>query len=173
MSAMPIKRHILCFIFLLYWCILPVIAQDQVIISGSVIDENSEPLSGAVISDIYEQKPTVSDQDGVFQISVIPNREVILVCTFLGYRNDTTRLMLQPGETKILTIRMIPSPEMLGEVLVKSRFDRAESLQQINIRSIDHIPLPSGSFESILSTLGASSRNEMSSAYSVRGGNLR
>jgi hypothetical protein len=172
MSAMPIKRHILCFILLLYGYILPVIAQDQVFIRGSVADENSEPLSGAVISDIREQKPTVSDQDGVFQISVIPNREVILVCTFLGYRNDTTRLMLQPGETRILTIRMIPSPEMLGEVLVKSRFDRAESLQQINIRSIDHIPLPSGSFESILSTLGASSRNEMSSAYSVRGGNF-
>jgi hypothetical protein len=61
---------------------------------------------------------------------------------------------------------------MLNEVIVQSRFDRAEALQQIDLRSINHIPLPSGNFESILTTLGASSRNEMSSQYSVRGGNF-
>ena len=46
---------------------------------------------------------------------------------------------------------------MLEEVVVESWYDRAERLQQINILSMDHIPLPSGSVESILTTLGASS----------------
>jgi hypothetical protein len=148
------------------------IAQQTGTIRGSVKDENNELLAGAVLMDLAGNKSTLSDHEGLFQMSVAPNREIILVCTFLGYKNDTSKLILRPGETISLSIRMTPMPKMLGEVVVEGHPDRGESLRQIDMRSIDHIPLPSGSFESILTTLGASSRNEMSSQYSVRGGNF-
>ncbi len=152
--------------------IVTVVAQDQAYVSGLITDENAEPLSGAVITDIIGGKSYYTNPKGFFQLTIIPDREIVLVCTFLGYRNDTIRLTMKPGESRVLSLRMIPVPEILGEVVVRSQHDRAESLRQIDIRSIDHIPLPAGSVESLLTTLGASSRNEMSSQYSVRGGNF-
>jgi len=71
-----------------------------------------------------------------------------------------------------LLFHLTPRPRVLDEVVVETRFDRAEALRQIDIRSISRIPLPAGHFEAILTTLGASSRNELGSEYSVRGGNF-
>jgi hypothetical protein len=147
-------------------------AQEHGTINGSISDENNDPLAGAFITEITAHKSIASDKNGTFTLQVVPDRQVILVTTFLGYLNDTTRLAVRSGATERVSIRLVPLPKMLNEVIVQSRFDRAEALQQIDLRSINHIPLPSGNFESILTTLGASSRNEMSSQYSVRGGNF-
>ncbi len=149
-----------------------VFAQEAGIVSGTITDENNDPLAGAFITEITSNKSIAADKNGAFSLSVSSDKLVIIVTSFLGYLNDTTRLTVHPGTTARVAIRLVPLPKMLNEVIVKSRFDRAEALQQIDLRSINHIPLPSGNFESILSTLGASSRNEMSSQYSVRGGNF-
>jgi hypothetical protein len=149
-----------------------VLAQEHGTINGTITDENNDPLAGAFISEITTHKSIASDKNGAFSLQVIPDKQVILVTSFLGYLNDTTRMAVHSGTAERLSIRLVPLPKVLNEVIVQSRFDRAEALQQIDLHSINHIPLPSGNFESILTTLGASSRNEMSSQYSVRGGNF-
>jgi hypothetical protein len=169
---MAINKSFLCvFLFLIQGTLL-LVAQQKSVITGTVRDENNEVLAGAVITESAANKSMLSGRDGIFQLSVVPNREIIVVCTFLGYKNDTSRLILRPGETITLSLRLVPVSKVLGEVVVESRRDLLESLQQIDIRSIDHLPMPAGHFESLLTTLGASSRNEMSSQYSVRGGNF-
>jgi len=149
-----------------------ILAQQVGIVQGSVKDENNDPLAGAVIRELTSNKSVLTDEKGIFQLSLTPERQIIIVCSFLGYRNDTSRFMLHSGETIAPLIQLNPIPRIIGEVVVESPFDRGETLQQIDLRSIEHLPLPAGNFESILTTLGASSRNEMSSQYSVRGGNF-
>lgn len=166
------KKLLLGFVLLFIGGSLPVLAQEPGIIQGIITDENNEALAGAFITEITTHKSIASNKNGGFSLSVVPERQVILVTSFLGYVNDTTRMAVHSGALSTVSIRLVPLPKMLNEVIVQSRFDRAEALQQIDIRSINHIPLPSGNFESILTTLGASSRNEMSSQYSVRGGNF-
>jgi hypothetical protein len=172
LSDMLMKKR---FIYILFWLTagtIATMAQQPGVISGSVVDENNLPLAGAFITEITTQKSAITDKNGTFQLRVQPDKEAIVVCSFLGYQNDTSKIMVRAGALTELAIKMIPSPRMLNEVVVESPFDRAEALQQIDLRSINHLPLPSGNFESILTTLGASSRNEMSSQYSVRGGNF-
>jgi hypothetical protein len=60
----------------------------------------------------------------------------------------------------------------LVEVSVSARQERATSFQSIDVSSLDLLPNTSGSIESIIKTLpGVSSNNELSSQFSVRGGN--
>jgi hypothetical protein len=161
-------------LFILLWIIAGaslLYAQQPGIVKGFITDENSDPLSGAIVIDLSMGKGIIAGSDGGFKLSVAPDKQISLEISFIGYLKDTLHVVLDPGETIEVTLQLKPSPELLGEVVVKSWYDRAEALQQINLKSVSHIPLPSGSIESILTTMGASSRNEMSSQYSVRGGN--
>ncbi|HLO58909.1 MAG TPA: carboxypeptidase-like regulatory domain-containing protein [Bacteroidales bacterium] len=146
-------------------------AQQKATVKGIVSDENG-PLPGASIIDLNTRKGTVADADGSFQLVIPANKQVQIEFSFVGYKKDTLTVTAEPGETIGINTKISPLPGQVGEVVVESWYDRAEALQQITIGSVEHLPLPSGNIESILTTMGASSRNEMSSQYSVRGGNF-
>lgn len=146
-------------------------AQNTRFISGTVSDENQEPLAGALIRQTNGPGATYADKDGFFRLSFSTGK-ITLICSFLGYQNDT---LVVDGTGSILppvVFQLTPKPRILDEVVVGTRYDRAEALRQIDLRSVNRIPLPAGHFEAILTTLGASSRNELGSEYSVRGGNF-
>jgi hypothetical protein len=166
-----VKKSLLIVILSLIQGISLILAQQMCIIKGSVKDENNDPLIGAAVIDLSTRKGILSDANGYFQIAIMPNQEVLLEISFIGYEKDTLSFNLEPGTSVEITPKLKPVVNQLGEVLVESWYDRAESLKQIDLKSIEKIPLPSGNLESLLTTLGASSRNEMSAQYSVRGGN--
>jgi len=61
----------------------------------------------------------------------------------------------------------------LDEVSVSEEIDRSTTITRINIKTLNHLPTTSGSVEAMIKTLpGVSSTNELSSQYSVRGGNF-
>src|SRR5512133_1185478 len=157
-------------VFLLFLNTSLIYSQSYTIIRGKVTDEKGEPLSGATVRDISTERGTFAASDGSFQIRIPAGKEIPLEISFIGYCKDTVYVG-KSAQTDI-SIQLSPVPGQVGEVVVESWYDQAEALQQINIRSLDHLPLPSGSIESVLTTMGASSRNEMSSQYSVRGGNF-
>ena len=168
---MSIKRSLLAvFLWFLQGTFL-LMAQQPALVKGTVRDESNEALAGATVIDITTGKASVTGSQGEFQQSVTPNTQVQLEISFIGYRKDTVRLTPKSGETVVVSLQLKPAPELLNAVVVESWADRAEALQQISLKSIDNIPLPSGNLESLLTSLGASSRNELSAQYSVRGGN--
>jgi len=170
-KVLSVKQSLLILVVFLLSGSGMMFAQETAVVKGTVHDENNEPLAGAMVRDLFSGKGTVAGALGEFQVMVTANQPASLEISFIGYERDTVRVMLTPDEIREIKIKLNPVPELLEEVVVESWYDRAEALQKINLKSIDHIPLPSGSVESILTTLGASSRNEMSSQYSVRGGN--
>ncbi len=165
-------RYIIQCILFSYFSGQVLYAQQTGTLRGKVTDEQGIVLIGAHILDLSSHKGTVSDQSGTFELMVAANQQLSIEISYIGYVKDTFHLQLAPGEIRRImsTLRMLP--ENIDEVVVESMSDRAEALQQLNIKSIGHIPLPSGNIESLLSTMGASNRNEMSSQYSVRGGNF-
>jgi hypothetical protein len=163
------------FLFIIFWVttnISLLYAQEPAIVKGSITDETGEPLAGAAVIDLSTHKGVIANPNGDFRLSVKPNQLLFIEISFIGYQKDTLKVMLNAGETLEVKPRLKPLPKLIGDVVVESWYDRAEALQQISLKSIDHIPLPSGNIESLLTTMGASSRNEMSSQYSVRGGNF-
>ncbi|HJZ39961.1 MAG TPA: TonB-dependent receptor [Bacteroidales bacterium] len=147
-------------------------AQETGLVQGTVKDENNDPLPGVAVINLTERKGVVTDASGNFRLMVTAGKEVHVALSLIGYEKDTLLVTVKPGESVSIVRQLKQVARQLGEVVVESWYDRAESLKQIDLRSIDHIPLPSGNLESMLTTLGASTRNEMSSQYSVRGGSF-
>jgi hypothetical protein len=146
-------------------------SQQQIWVSGTIVDENLAPLAGAQVRNIESGNTVLSKTNGTFTLEVPANREVSVEVSFIGYQKDTLTLAPEPGPHAHLEVVLKPAPAIINDVVVRSWRDRAEAMHRVNLTSIQHIPLPSGSMESMLSTLGASSRNELSAQYTVRGGN--
>jgi CarboxypepD_reg-like domain len=148
-----------------------VVAQEEGTVKGTLTDENKARVVGANILDLTDRKGTVSDTAGHFELRVPAGKEITLEISFMGYQKLAATFTLTPGQVMEMNRQLEPAKEMLDEVVVESKFEKSNSLERISLKSMDNIPLPSGGIESILVTLGASIRNEMSSQYSVRGGN--
>ena len=166
------EKHIVCIGFLLVAVFIqPAFAQEEGTVKGILTDENKAPVAGANVLNLTDRKGVVSDASGYFELRVPAGKEVILEISFIGYKKLTASVALLPGQVMEMNRQLEPAKEMLDEVVVESKFEKSNSLERISLKSMDNIPLPSGNIESILVTLGASIRNEMSSQYSVRGGN--
>jgi hypothetical protein len=165
------KTFTLIGFLILAFDITHVIAQEESLIRGVITDELGNPVMGANIIDLTGKRGAITNAAGFFELGVTARKEIVIEISYLGYRKYTDTLYLMPDQLLEINMRLEPAPELLDEVVVESRFDRAGSLERINLKSIDYIPTPSGGIESMLITLGVTSRNEMSSQYSVRGGN--
>lgn len=148
-----------------------VFAQATGTITGVVLDEDNIPLAGATIQNLDSRTGSVSSASGTFALQV-PEGVSRIEISFIGYKRDTLLVNVKAGETSRVIHRMVSLPSQIDEVFVESWIDRAEALSRINLKSLPYLPVPSGNFEAILATLGASIRNELSSQYSVRGGNF-
>ena len=157
--------------FLLTVSLHPVIAQEDGLIRGIITDENKAPVIGANIIDLTGITGAVSNTSGFFELRLPARKEISMEISFLGYKKVTTTVTLMPGQVMEMNQQLEPSRELIDEVVIESKFEKAGTLERISFKSIDNIPTPTGGIESILITLGASTRNEMSSQYSVRGGN--
>lgn len=81
--------------------------------------------------------------------------------------------MLKKGQVYTLNIQLKAASTLLGDVIVTDQKSRKESFSRIKPKHVSVLPGNSGGIEAILKTLpGVSSANELSSQYSVRGGNF-
>ncbi|MEM8565400.1 MAG: TonB-dependent receptor [Bacteroidota bacterium] len=140
-------------------------------IQGIVVDDGGKPISAVNIKIKEQNKGAISDESGTFSIQV-DSLPVTLVFTHVGYTQKAV-LVNSAGISQTVTLesltRVLESIEVVG-----SEPNRNEvSLTKIEPKSAELLPSPFGDFTRILATLpGVISNNELSSAYSVRGGNF-
>lgn len=82
-------------------------------LNGVVLNERNEPLAGANIMVLYNNRGTVTAKDGFFQFANIQGNER-LITTYVGYRPDT--LLIRNQER--VTIKLVPLATSLSEVSV-------------------------------------------------------
>ncbi len=141
-------------------------------IQGKVVD-NGKPLHGANIYTSTGIKGTTTTIDGNFKLNLSSNIEWDVFISYVGYDTVKISISLQPGEVRTVDIEMNPSVRVLEQVEISSdRFRKEPGVVPISPRSAYVIPSAFGDFNRILATLpGVVTNNELSSAYSVRGGN--
>jgi len=88
-------------------------AQQSITISGRVTDNMGEPISGATIVIKGTSVGVISDENGYYSID-IPNRNVILVFSFLGF----TTQELPVGNNNTLTVVLIEDDYQLEDIVV-------------------------------------------------------
>lgn len=144
---------------------------QQTAIKGKVIGPNGEPLDGVRIT--IAEYFTLSNPDGTYQLNISAGKDLTVYYASFGYIPDTIVFSIQKGETKELNKSLKLLSTLLPDVEVqdkKARFDNQVSLKN---KDIEAFVGPGSGVEGIIKTLpGVSSYNELSSQYSVRGGNF-
>ncbi|MCK4853426.1 MAG: carboxypeptidase-like regulatory domain-containing protein, partial [Bacteroidales bacterium] len=156
-------------------CCMPVLAnaQETAYVNGKILDENRAPVFLANVAISGTPYGTVTDEEGVFKLEIPANEDITLTISYLGFEQITLSLHLQPGETHEISQVLRGTVQSLDEVTIREQHERATTINRIDIKTLDMLPNVSGNLETILGTLpGVSSRSELSSQYSVRGGNF-
>ncbi len=147
--------------------------QETAVICGKVTDPRHKPLELVNISVMGYSGGSVTDKNGKFEITVPANKQITVVFSFVGFNSMKSLLTLFPGDRVELNKIMTVSTIMLPDVVVEDKQVRSTTLSRIDPKEATFIPSISGSsVESLIKTMpGVAATNELSSQYSVRGGN--
>ena len=143
-------------------------------ISGTITDEENNTLPAVNIAVLNTSIGATSLNDGSYNMEVPANKSMVVAYSFIGYEIEKIRLpMLKRGQNYTLNIQLKAKNTLLNDVIVKDKKSRKESFNRIKPKHVKILPGSQGGIEAILKTLpGVSSANELSSQYSVRGGNF-
>lgn len=140
-------------------------------VSGRIVDENENPMSRVSIMILGRSSGTTSSDSGTFRITVPSDKAFALVISFLGYKTEQRNFLLNEKEEERVVIRMEPGSKDLEPVIVTDKRQRRETgLVVINPKNAINIPTPGGGIESLIKVI-VGSNNELTSQYTVRGGN--
>jgi hypothetical protein len=140
-------------------------------VSGRVVDENDNPVSRVSVVILGKQSGLTTSDSGTFRIKVPAGKSFALVFTFTGYNETQKNFYLSDGEEEKVTIQIERGSQTLKTVEVSSEKERTETgLIKINPKNAITLPSTTGGVEALIKTL-VGSNNELTSQYSVRGGN--
>ncbi|MBE6307027.1 MAG: TonB-dependent receptor [Bacteroidales bacterium] len=159
-------------LFLLLSAIFAVSAQDIVKINGRVIDADNQPIELALVRIAGTTTGTTTNLEGKYELKVSTADSVVVVFSCLGYKTEEHLLKNPKGEMKI-NVQLQKKSIDLGEVVVTEFQKQQGTMQKIKASDMRLMPNTSGGIEGMLATFaGVNSSNELSSQYSVRGGNF-
>lgn len=154
-------------------CLGSLMGQEKGLIVGLVADSINHPIEFANITIQGTNQGTSTDENGRFRLKVDANKNNTLLISCIGYKPKSITVTVDIGERKSVSISLSSIENTIEGVSVISSRYKFSNIEKINIKNIELMPTASGSFESILKSLpGVSSSNELSSQYSVRGGNF-
>ncbi|MCQ2072690.1 MAG: TonB-dependent receptor [Bacteroidaceae bacterium] len=155
-------------------CMAVSVQARRIVVYGRISDENGKPVELATVNEEHTFQSAMSNLKGEYEIRVsAPGDTVSLVFRMIGYETRR-RTLVSPSDTVRLDIMMQSVNYMFQDVEVSDTRRQTDGMQNINASGLRFNADPNGgSVESIISTqAGVSSHNELSSQYSVRGGNF-
>lgn len=140
---------------------------------GKVTDENGTPLELVNVSLKNYPIGTSTNRRGEYLLRIPARREVVVVFSSIGYKMVEKEVQAGAEERVNIPIVLIPSSQEIDEIKVTENI-RNGGLERIDPKLTNNLPdAGGGSVEALIKTLpGVSSSNELSSQYSVRGGNF-
>lgn len=161
-----------CFLFLLFFVSSAAIAQKKyATVAGKVLDENEQPLSKVSVAILGRTTGVVTNDSGNFKITVPADKAFALIFTHTSYRTEQRNFFLNEKEQEQVVMRMERGSKELQEITVKDDRIRTEASGfRINPKNALILPSATGGVEALLKIF-VGSNNELTSQYSVRGGN--
>ena len=149
------------------------LAQSYVI-KGIVLNSSNQPLDVVNVIVAANGKGVITNSKGEFQINIEnKSKSVELIFSLLGF--ETQNIVVKAnknGVFPVVKVTLAESSTLIKQVDVVS--DKGyTSTKIVKINGLDLSPVSVGGVETIIKTFpGVVSNNEMSSQYSVRGGNF-
>lgn len=160
-------------LFLLFLLFTAVISQAQTaIVSGIVRHENGKPIELASISLSSEATGTNTDALGHYRIEVPAGKRITLNFSFVSAEPKKESLKLKPGEEHTLDVVLKGRSNSMQEFVKKGQKtpNEAGSVYILDPKHLNEIAGPGEGLTSAIKSL-VGSRNELTSQYTVRGGN--
>ncbi len=149
-------------------------AQETGTVKGKILLSDGKPAIVSVVVEENQRFYSNSNDKGEYELKVPANKLITLVFSSLNTETIREKLSVKPNEVYTLDAEITSKVKQLDGVEIIDRSKRQEaSTTEINVKS-QLLPTVNESIEAYLSAqaLGVQKNNELSSTYSVRGGNF-
>lgn len=171
MSNSHISTRFLIFGFVLLFNILGLSAQETMVY-GFIKDENNNPIKDVHV--ITKNRKTFSDNEGYYELKLLSDFKYTIEFSSIAHKPYKFKIELQDGESKskdiLLETKVV---EIEIELEAEKGENRHDNVTEIDASQIKNVAGGGGSVESLIKqTTAIAGSNELSSQYSVRGGNF-
>ncbi|MDO5981327.1 TonB-dependent receptor [Flavivirga spongiicola] len=156
---------------ILFFFIITISYSQTATIKGVILDENNRPVEKVNIN--AGTSGAITNSNGFYIFKIKANQDVIIEFTHLSHKKIVSTFHLKSGEEYEFNPVMSTSIEQIATVIVtNNRRKEVEGIVTLKPETIRKIPGANAGVENLLLTLpGVSNNNELSTQYSVRGGN--
>ena len=160
------------FVLILLCLVSSCFFSQEGVITGLILDEENFPIKDVNIQ--FDDKGSISDVDGYYKIEVESGKNINIIFTHINHKRLQITVNLSKNETLEFNPVLSTKFEQISEVVLNTiRREDLKSIQNIPPEKLRDIKGVQPGIENILKTLpGVSINNEMSTQYSVRGGNF-
>lgn len=159
--------------------VLTASAQKMAAVAGTITDAEGNPIPFVTvyIEDLADANVyTYSAEDGRYKIDVPAEERFTLAFSLVSYKKEKiTGIKLEEGEVRQMDMTLASDENVIEEVVVRTWESVEADAQRISYEDIKEIPTTTMNLESMLQFLAvgvtAGTGGELTSQYSVRGGN--
>jgi len=165
-----LKTHILVRIFFIAFLGSNLFAQTATI-KGIILDDQNQPIPGVNIT--HGEQGTLSDLNGFYLFEIPAEQEITILFSHISFKKISLKLSLKKNEDFEFNPVMLLGIEQIGEIVISGRENKqVQGITSLTPETIRRTPGANAGVENLLKSLpGVSGNNELSTQYSVRGGN--
>lgn len=143
-------------------------------VQGVILDDASTPILGVNIR--TANNGTQTDINGYYGIEIPSGKEVEIIYSHVGFKNISIRVNLKPNDIYEFNPVFKADVEQISTVVITTgqrERQRVEGVISLEPETVRKIPGANAGVENLLKILpGVSGNNELSTQYTVRGGNF-
>ncbi len=140
-------------------------------VKGIILDENNNPIPNVNIK--AKNDGTQTNSNGFYILKIAANQDIKIEFTHISFKKIVSAFNLKNGEELEFNPVMKTAVEQITTIIVTSKSRKGiTGITTLKPETIRKIPGANAGVENLLLTLpGVNNNNELSTQYSVRGGN--
>lgn len=159
-------------IYILMLLMLPIALKSQIVITGTIKDDNNHPLIGANIYIKGTYTGATSDTNGYFRLSTTLKDTCRLVAAYIGYETYEKKILLNK-KTVTVDFQLSEKASALDQVVISAgTFQAGDKKRSVLLSSLDIVTTANaeGDIYGALSTLPGAQTEGETGKIIVRGG---
>ena len=167
-KSCALKRILLLSAFFIA-TVFPHLKAQTATVLGTVRDTSGRPIPHAFVSYVGGSIAAETNENGSYSLVIPSDQKVIIAINFIGYKESRREVFAKNGDKILVNFSLIPLST--GVVVIHGDSSKHPP-EVIPLKPFEPMAGPNQDVSAILRFLGATSNNEMSTQYSVRGGNF-
>lgn len=141
---------------------------------GKITDEAGKPIEFANITIKNSAIGTTTNRNGEYLLRIPSRKTIVIVYSVIGYQTTVKSIKANEEQRIALNILLKETEQQIDEVQVTQNRITKANMNRIDAKYMTQLTdAGTGGVEALIKTLpGVSTNNELSSQYSVRGGNF-